>query len=381
MSLDAYAILDAFSDTKGRTDEFIVTNNLDTYSAEFLPRSEEIAIAIFCNALEELGCSIRSATPGSKLGRVQPAVAEHRKLVDHIYRILEVRAGLIAEDDGGNVVTRTSQPCPDRDIDSQIEGLLRDRPAQYAEIKLMRAVGNRYGDCLAGKVDAVQLLFQSAESRSLLDKLYATSDATSSLLQPLKVFLEEVTSSWSASGEPLRVLEVGAGTGGTTSVLLPALARLGVPTVYTMTDISPSLVTQASFIFKQYPFVEYKVVDIEREPALELQCSQHIVLGSNVVHATTDGRSSLKNIHKMLRPDGFLIFHELTKQMPWADVVFGLFEGWWHFNDGRQHALQSPQAWANVLKSAGYGHVDWTDGSRQEAKLQSLILGMATEVE
>ncbi|KAE8365524.1 S-adenosyl-L-methionine-dependent methyltransferase [Aspergillus caelatus] len=378
MSLDAYAILDAFSDIKGRTDEFIVTNNLDTYSAEFLPRSEEIAIAIFCNALEDLGCSIRSAASGSKLERVQP-IAEHKKLVDHIYLILENRAGLIADD--GKLVTRTSKPCPDRDIDSQLESLMRDRAAQDAEIKLMQAVGGSYGNCLAGKVDAVQLLFQSAESRLLLDKLYATSDATSSLLQPLRAFIEEVASGWSASGEPLRVLEIGAGTGGTTSVLLPALARLGVPTVYTMTDISPSLVTQASSTFKQYPFVEYKVVDIERKPPLELQRSQHIVLGSNVVHATTDVPSSLKNIHKMLRPDGFLIFHELTTQMPWADVVFGLFEGWWRFSDGRQHALQSPQAWANMLKSAGYGHVDWTDGSRPEAKLQSLILGMATEVE
>lgn len=119
----------------------------------------------------------------------------------------------------------------------------------------------------------MQLLFQSVESRSLLDKLYATSDATSNLLQPLKAFIEEVASGWSASGQTLRILEIGAGTGGTTSVLLPALAHLGVSTVYTMTDLSPSLVTQASSTFKQYPFVEYKVVDIEKEPPLELQSS------------------------------------------------------------------------------------------------------------
>ncbi|KAF9884910.1 hypothetical protein FE257_000901 [Aspergillus nanangensis] len=380
MSLDAYAILDAFSDIKSRTDEFIVTHNLDTYSAEFLPRSEEIAIAIFCNALEDLGCSLRAAPSGSTLERVQ-AVAEHKRLVDHIYHILESRAGLIRFTDDGRLITRTFKPCPDRDIGSQLDRLLRDRPAQDAEIKLMQAVGGSYGDCLAGKVDAVQLLFQSSESRSLLDKLYATSDATSSLLQPLKTFIQEIASGWSASDEPLRVLEIGAGTGGTTSVLLPALARLGIPMVYTMTDLSPTLVTQGSSTFKQYPFLEYKVVNIEREPPLELQSSQHIILGSNVVHATTHVPSSLKNIHKMLRPDGFFIFHELTSQMSWADVVFGLFEGWWRFNDGRQHALQSPQAWSNMLKSAGYGHVDWTDGLHPEAKLQSLILGISHGIE
>ncbi|OBT40721.1 hypothetical protein VE00_09784 [Pseudogymnoascus sp. WSF 3629] len=361
MSLDAYDVLDAFSDTKSRTDKSIVANNLDTYSAEFLPRAEEIAVGVFCNALEELGCPIRSAVAESKLERVQP-VPEHKKLVDHIYRVLESKAGLIKSD--GTDLIRTSKG-----------------PAQDAEIKLMRTVGESYGKCLSGEVDAVQLLFASAESRSLLDKLYATSDATSSLLQPLKAFIQEVASSWSASGQPLRILEIGAGTGGTTSILLPALAQLDVPLVYTMTDISPSLVTQASSTFKQYPFVEFKVVDIEKEPPRELQSNQHIVLGSNVVHATADLQCSLRNVNKLLRPDGFLIFHELTTQMLWADVVFGLFEGWWRFRDGRGHALQSPQAWAKTLKSAGFNHVDWTDGSRPEAKLQSLILGMVTDPE
>lgn len=62
--------------------------------------------------------------------------------MDHIYRVLESRAGLIADD--GNLLTRTSKPCPDRDIDSQLESFLRDRAAQDAEIKLMRAVGSSY---------------------------------------------------------------------------------------------------------------------------------------------------------------------------------------------------------------------------------------------
>lgn len=34
MSLDAYTVLDAFSDIKDRTDEFIVKNNLGTYSTK-----------------------------------------------------------------------------------------------------------------------------------------------------------------------------------------------------------------------------------------------------------------------------------------------------------------------------------------------------------
>jgi 2-polyprenyl-3-methyl-5-hydroxy-6-metoxy-1,4-benzoquinol methylase len=376
MSLDAYAVLDAFAEIKGRIDQSILKNHLETYSADFIPRSERVAVGIFCNALEQLGCPIRSAAPGTKLQQIQP-IREHQRLMDHIYDLLENRAQLIKRD--GNDFIRTSQPCPDGDIDAQSERLLRERPAQDAEIKLMQTVAHRYGECLAGQSNAVQVLFQNAKNRSLLEKLYATSDATRALLLPLKTFIQEVASGWSASGQPLRLLEVGAGTGGTSSVLLSALAEAGVPVVYTMTDISPSLVTQASLAFKQYPFVEYRILDIEKQPPSELCSSQHIVLGSNVIHATVDATSSLKHIRKLLRPDGFLIFHELTTQMAWADVVFGLFEGWWRFRDGRQHALQTAQYWSKILRSVGYGYVDHTEGRRAEADLQSLIFAMAND--
>lgn len=146
-----------------------------------------------------------------------------------------------------------------------------------------------------------------------------------------------------------------------------------------MTDVSSALVTEAALNFKQYPFVEFEIVDIEQEPGPALRNSQHIILGSNVVHATKDLSVSLAVLHHMLRPDGFLIFHELTTQMLWADVIFGLIEGWWRFEDGRQHALQDAKSWATVLKSASYGYVDWTDGRRPEAKLQKLIFAMASD--
>ena len=80
----------------------------------------------------------------------------------------------------------------------------------------------------------------------------------------------------------------------------------------------------------------------------------------------------------MLREDGFLIFHEMTAQMLWTDVAFGLIGGWWRFSDGRTHALQNAQFWSKVLKAVGYGIVDWTDGKRPETKLQKLIFATAS---
>ncbi|KAI0202676.1 methyltransferase domain-containing protein [Astrocystis sublimbata] len=376
--LDADSVLDAFQNAKDRTDESIRKNNMSTYCADFLPRADELAIAIFCNAFENLGCKIRSAGPSTRLER-PTYMPQHQKLIDHILEILEKDAGLIEKSvGGGRELTRTSQPCPSVDITSLVEGLLRDRPAQDAEVKLMQITGTNFAECLSGKIDAIQLLFGASDGRVLLDRLYATSDASGTVLQQLEVFIEDIAATWPTGSGPLRILEIGAGTGGTTSRLLPALARLDVPVVYTFTDLSPTLVTEAASKYEKYPFMEFEVVDIEKEPSAVLKNSQHIVLGSNVIHATRKLSESLAMVHRLLRPDGFLVFHELTTRMLWADVVFGLFEGWWRFDDGRRHALQSPKRWADLLTSAGFGHVDYTDGRRPEAALQKLIFAMAS---
>ena len=46
---------------KEATDDLVVKNKMDSYCDGFLPRSDELAIVIFCNAFEGLEFPIRSA--------------------------------------------------------------------------------------------------------------------------------------------------------------------------------------------------------------------------------------------------------------------------------------------------------------------------------
>jgi 2-polyprenyl-3-methyl-5-hydroxy-6-metoxy-1,4-benzoquinol methylase len=375
-SFNPATVLGAFRSIKEATDDFIVENEFETYCNEFMPRSNELSIAIFCNAFEELGCPIRSTTSGSKLERIA-YLPRHKKVVDYMYGVLEKNAGLV--EINGKEITRTSIACPSKETEIMLEDLLDDRPAQDAELGLMRITGGAFAKCLSGKANALPLLFGSVEGRTLVSKLYAASSWSNTVHHQLEVFIEKICSTWPTNSGPLRVLEVGAGTGGTTSKIVPVLARLGIPVVYTMSDVSSFFVATAQAKFKEYPFVEFVVVDIEEEPDAKLQNTQHIVLGSNVIHATRNLFVSMANIRKMLRPDGFTIYHEMTTQMLWTDVIFGLLEGWWLFEDGRQHPLQNVQHWEKVLRSVGFGHVDWTDGHRPEAKIQNLIFAMVSD--
>lgn len=149
------------------------------------------------------------------------------------------------------------------------------------------------------------------------------------------MFLEQLVQRLPNTGEPLRILEMGAGTGGTTVKVLPLLDRLGVPVEYTMTDLSSSLVAAARKRFKKYPFMKFKVVNIESPPDSQLVHSQHIVLATNCVHATRNLEVSTRNIHHILRQDGCLLLLEMTEQVPWVDFIFGLLEGWWLFENDR----------------------------------------------
>ena len=159
---------------------------------------------------------------------------------------------------------------------------------------------------------------------------------------------------------------------------MPLLAELGVPVEYTFTDIAPSFIAAARKKYKAYTFMRFATHDIEKPPSHNLVSSQHLVVASNAVHATHSLSVSLRNIHKLLRPDGVLLLLELTEKQQWLDLIFGLLEGWWLFDDGRLHALSNEQHWRRELHAAGYGHVDWTDGGCAENRLQRIIIATAS---
>ncbi|KAI0189289.1 hypothetical protein F4808DRAFT_445591 [Astrocystis sublimbata] len=67
---------------------------------------------------------------------------------------------------------------------------------------------------------------------------------------------------------------------------------------------------------------------------------------------------------------------EMMQPLYWVDMIFGLFEGWWLFDDGRTHAVASESVWEAALCSAGYSHTLWTDGNSHEVKIERVLLAV-----
>ncbi|TQV99026.1 hybrid PKS/NRPS enzyme [Cordyceps javanica] len=372
-TLSTSTLLETFAEVAWQTDDLLEKHNLAGYQKRITPRISELCVAYMLDAFDELGCSIRSAQAGENIARAKH-LAKHERLMKLMYQLLAVDARLIDID--GPTITRTKIAPPLKSAETLLAKLLEEEPTHVYDVKLAALVGTRFADLITGKEDGAQLIFGRQESRGVASDFYAKSPFTGVWIDQLMIFVEKLVSGLQDAGTTLNILEIGAGTGGTTSQILPLLAKLGVPVRYTMSDISGSLVAAARKRFKSYSFVEFKVVDVESQPSPALLQSQHVVLATNCIHATRNLSVSLQNIHKVLRPDGFLMLLETTAQVSWIDFVFGLLESWWLFEDERDYVLAPVDHWETILRSVGFGHVDWTRGDHPESGLQRLIIAL-----
>ena len=163
----------------------------------------------------------------------------------------------------------------------------------------------------------------------------------------------------------LRVLEVGAGTGGTTvSILEDLVDKDGYPlySLYSFTDVSAGFFPQARERFASSSNMEYKVFDISRdgiEQGFEAG-SYDLILAPNVIHATPSLHETLSNLRPLLRAHGHLVLTELSALVRAPNYIFGNFSGWWLGEaDGRpDEPYVSVDRWDQELKAAGYTGVD-----------------------
>lgn len=376
LNLPPSAILEAFGESKKLTDQFIEDYRCAGYLASINPKQTQLCVALTVEAFQQLGCDLASASAGQELERIQH-VPEQGKLAEYLYRMLE-ETRIIDMDGDEPRITRTAIPIGPTASDAILQDLVRNYPDHAFANQLAYWTGSRLADVLTGKADGLKLIFGSEKGRELVSGLYGDSLLNKLSYKQMSDFLTRLISKMPQTG-PLKILEMGAGTGGTTKWLVPMLASLGVPVEYTFTDLSGSFVAAARKKFKEYSrFMNFRVHDIEKPPADELLHSQHLVIASNAVHATHSLSESTTNIRKMLRPDGALLMLEMTETIHWVDVIFGVLEGWWLFDDGRTHAIAHESRWERELHAAGYGHVDWTDGCHPETNIQKIFIALAS---
>ncbi|KAH8727766.1 BcPKS19, polyketide synthase [Phaeosphaeriaceae sp. PMI808] len=360
--------LNAFEETRLRYDQIAEETKAVGFWSEVYPRQAELVLAYVVEAFAKNGCDLASLQPGDRVPQVK-ALENHAKLVAQLYRAIE-DGKLIASTKDGFI--RSSIPVSKVSAESIYQQLIGLHPQHDDVYKLIKAVGSRMAACLTGDENGLQIVFGDRKTKHTLEAMYEFWPLFRSATLMLGDFLFKALKHSSGDGK-FRILEVGAGTGGTTRYIVNYLRSHGIPFEYVFTDISSSLVAAAKKQFKDVDDMSFELLDIEKPVSAEHEKAFHCIIATNCIHATRDLEASLSHLRKMLRDDGALTLIEITKHMFWLDIVVGLFEGWWLFEDGRSHALVDEEYWARVMKKAGFNQVLWSDGATPESKTVRVI--------
>ncbi|MGV4926323.1 amino acid adenylation domain-containing protein [Streptomyces sp. BHT-5-2] len=328
---------------------FIDKLDADAFT-EFLARMNAVA-------LDAMGSKVAEECARGTTG-VEDLVAAlggsaHRPLVRRWIRTLQDEGRLTVSD--GNVTV-----APELHEET---ALLR----RWSEVReLGRALD--YGDeqlayverCLAelsallsGEADPLALLFPEG-STHVARAAYAENLTSRYLNGLICAGIRERAGQRNAAGQPLRILEIGAGVGGTTAPVLAALE--GRRAEYTFTDVSRFFLDEAA---ERWPEMNVALFDLNEDPQEQGMApgSFDVVLCANVLHNARDIPAALDRLHGLLAPGGTLAVIDSTKVNAPLLVSMEFKEGLTGFTDERAvsgDAFFSLEQWNAALEASRF---------------------------
>ncbi|MEU1072720.1 MULTISPECIES: SDR family NAD(P)-dependent oxidoreductase [unclassified Streptomyces] len=259
--------------------------------------------------------------------------------------------GLAREADGGRLrLTRST--FDDKEL---LRALVLDLPRYSTENRLAIS---RTRDVLGREDDARAELTAADGSLTDVEQLYDTALTSRFHNRLAQALLRETVRTW-PQDRPLRVLEVGAGTGGTAAALLPLLPA--ERTHYVYSDVSPAFLARAQRRFAAYDFLTYRTFDLNEDPAGQglPEAGFDLVIAANALHTATDLEAAVRRVATLLTPGGLLLAIESHDPHVLAPF-FGTLESFWTRTD---HALRpsSPllagDQWPELLTRCGFTDV------------------------
>ncbi|MCB0208358.1 MAG: SDR family NAD(P)-dependent oxidoreductase [Anaerolineae bacterium] len=317
----------------------------------------------------------------------RPALARQLNLAPQYHRFYDACLSLLEQGGYLNLTETTIETThkvaqPDKPALARQQAMLIQRyPRLQSHLNLLQTCLQALPEIVTGRVQATEVMFPDG-SPDLVAGIYQGTPVTDYFNQmvalAVKSTVEQRLPNLKAA-EKIRIVEVGAGTGGTTSFVLAAIDPYRDHIDYFYTDISQGFTRYGQRRFgDSYSFIQFGRLDIEHPPAGQgFDPNQaEIVLGANVVHATKNIHHTLQNLKALLKANGLLILNEAIHFSAFATLTFGLLDGWWAFEDGEQRLEHTPlltsQQWQWALQAAGFGPVHLT--GQEAAATQAVIL-------
>ncbi|QMU78259.1 SDR family NAD(P)-dependent oxidoreductase [Streptacidiphilus sp. PB12-B1b] len=260
-------------------------------------------------------------------------------------------------------------------------------PELRASVDLVDKTLRALPDVLTGTVPAVDVIFPGS-SLDLVEGIYKRNmiaDYFNDVVGDCVAALVESRLAQDPEAR-IRILEIGAGTGGTTATVMgrlqPYQRHIGE---YCYTDLSKAFLIHGQREFgARNPFLRCEIFDAGRsvvEQGFD-EGGYDLVIATNVLHATKEIRTSLRNSKALLRSGGGLVVNEIDGYTVFGMLTFALLDGWWLYDgDLRETGGPGlrPETWQSVLEWEGFEGVEFP--ARDAHRLgQQVVVGFSDGV-
>ncbi len=323
---------------------------------EFAQQLDATALLVMMNALGQsaLFASRNHEHTMTAIMAAASVADRHQRLVRRWLNALEQNGLLARGAAGGFVATRTVTRDEVAGAWAHVHELLPAADDRAKLVEYFEHAARHLPELLRGEQDPVQLLFpegsveiqEAAYNEGFLSR-YLNRVAVSTLR-------------WLADRcqRRLRVLEVGAGVGGTSIDAIAAL--IGSDVSYLFTDVSQFFLNKAGERFGHLPWVDYALYDMNADyRAQGMQPNSFdVILCGNVMHYARDAAKVLASMRELLVPGGWLIFIETTRDnyqiltsMEFLfDATVGDFED---VRKGKDQTFIAADQWRTLLSDSG----------------------------
>ena len=249
--------------------------------------------------------------------------------------------------------------------------------------RLTVRVGEQLGSILRGEITPLDLMMEG----NLLHQYYMEIPR---LRYRTYKQLKRIVEFYAVKNPGADVLEIGAGTGGATQIVLEAFGCRGDGSGsllghYTFTDVSAGSLEAASQKLAPWTsMMDFAKLNIELDPVEQSFAvnSYDLIVASMVLHATESLHKTMSHVRKLLKPGGKVLLVETTKDRLDMQLIFGTLPGWWLSQEPfRKHSPNaSLKNWEDVLRATGFTGVEFhvDDCEQTEFQSSSIILTTAT---
>ena len=262
-------------------------------------------------------------------------------------------------------------------IEAVLEKVRKLEPDYIPFFELYADAAAHYPEVLEGRVLGKEILYPNGSYNKLFD-MYKKIPEMNKVRLYSSIFAEMLEELAAESARPLKILEIGAGTGLVTWNAVKVTEKHNGD--YWFTDIGASFIEKAKIYAAEngYTSLEFCKVDVTvdfRDQGVPDEYFD-VIVSCNVIQATGDMKGALKNCFKALRKGGYLVLLQTIDGHHISEMLYGLTPEWWnYFNDPlrRYSPIMKKEHFCRTLEGAGFENIRFFEGNEKKATDAALI--------